>query len=99
MHLEYGDGTRMVNTGQQLRMKRNVERLFTGSNRTPLSRIEKDLIRLGFVETGADQVAVAMENQPMELYLEIELDDSKCIHSYLILSFAEKTKKQRKFRW
>lgn len=89
----------MVNTGQQLRMKRHVERLFTGSCSTPLSRLEKELLVLGFAEVGADPVAVAMENRAMELYLEVELDGSGCIHSYLVLPFSEKAKKQRKFRW
>lgn len=89
----------MVNAGQQLRMKRNVERLFTGSCGMSLSLLEKELLIWGFVEVGADPVAVALENRAMELYLEIALDDSRCVHSYLILSFTEKTKKQRKFRW
>jgi hypothetical protein len=80
-------------------MKRHVERLFTGNCKTPLSRIEKELLKRGFVETGADPVAVAMENHAMELYLEIELGDSRCIHSYLVVPFSEKAKKQRKFRW
>jgi hypothetical protein len=89
----------MVNAGQQHRMKRSVERLFSGSCHTPLVRLERELLKRGFVETGADQVAVAMENVPMELYLEIELEGSRCIHSYLIVSFEEKEKKRRKFRW
>ena len=89
----------MVNTGQQHRMKRSVERLFTGSCHMPLIRLEREFLKRGFVETGADQVAVAMENVPMELYLEIELEGTRCIHSYLIVSFEEKEKKRRKFRW
>jgi hypothetical protein len=80
-------------------MKRHVERLFTGSRNTPLTRVEKELLMLGFVETGADPVALAMENKAMELYLEIELADSRFIHSYMIVPFGEKAKKQRKFRW
>ncbi len=89
----------MVNTGQQHRMKRHVERLFTGSCHTPLARLERELLKLGFVEKGADPVAVALENIPMELYLEIELEGARCIHSYLIVPFGEKEKKRRKFRW
>ena len=89
----------MVNTGQQHRMKRSVERLFTGSCHRPLTGLQRELLKRGFVETGADQVAVAMENVPMELYLEIELEGTRCIHSYLIVSFEEKEKKRRKFRW
>ena len=65
----------------------------------PLIRLEREFLKRGFVETGADQVAVAMENVPMELYLEIELEGTRCIHSYLIVSFEEKEKKRRKFRW
>jgi hypothetical protein len=80
-------------------MKRNVERLFTGSSNIPITSVEKELIRLGFIETGADPVAIAMENRTSELYLEIELDNSRYVHSYLVLSFGEKAKKQRRFRW
>jgi hypothetical protein len=89
----------MVNPGQQLRTKRNVERLFTSTCKTPVSKLERELFNLGFIETGADPVAIAMENRTMELYLEIELDDLQCIHGYQVLSFVEKAKKQRKFRW
>ncbi len=89
----------MVNKGWQLRMKRLVERLVTGSRRVPVHKLEKELHALGFVELGADQVAVAFEHRAMELYLEIELDDSRLIHSYFIVPFEEKEKKRRKYRW
>ncbi len=89
----------MVNKGQQLRTKRKTERLITGSCNLPLYRIEKDLASLGFIQTGADPIAIAMEHPKDELYLEIWLDESRCIHSYLLIPFEEKNKKLRKFRW
>jgi hypothetical protein len=89
----------MVNKGWQLRMKRLVERLVTGNRRGPVRKLEKDLHELGFVELGGDQVAIAFEHISMELYLEIELDDDRCIHSYFIVPFEEKEKKRRKYRW
>jgi hypothetical protein len=89
----------MVNKGWQLRMKRLVERLITGNRRAPLRKLEKELSALGFVELGADQVAVAFGHEAMELYLEIGLDDSRLIHSYFIVPFEEKEKKRRKYRW
>ena len=89
----------MVNKGQQLRTKRRVERLITGNCRMPLYRIEKDLALLGFVEKGADPVAIAMEHAENELYLEIQLEGTGCIHSYFLVSFEERNRKQRKFRW
>ena len=89
----------MVNKGWQLRMKRLVERLVTSHRRAPVSKIGKDLHALGFVELGADQVAIAFEHVIMELYLEIELDDERHIHSYFIVPFEEKEKKRRKYRW
>jgi len=89
----------MVNKGHQLRTKRGVERLITGNRRMPLIRIEKDLALLGFTELGADLIAVAFEHKENELYLEIYLDDARSIHSYLLVTFDEKNKKQRKFRW
>jgi hypothetical protein len=90
---------KMVNKGHQLRTKRKTERLITGSCNLPLYRIEKDLGDIGFTQLGADQVAIAMEHRPHELYLEILLDEGRCIHSYLLVTFEEKNKKQRKFRW
>jgi hypothetical protein len=89
----------MVNRGWQLRMKRLVERLVTGNRRKPVPGLEKDLHALGFVQLGADQIAVAFEHAGMELYLEIELDDDRTLHSYFIVPFEEKEKKRRKYRW
>jgi hypothetical protein len=89
----------VVNKGQQLRTKRKTERLITGSCSIPLNRIEKDLADIGFTQLGADQVAIALEHHSHELYLEILLDEGRCIHSYLLVTFDEKNKKQRKFRW
>jgi len=89
----------MVNKGWQLRMKRVAERLITKDRRAPVIRLEKDLHALGFVELGTDQVAIAFEQVPMELYLEIELDDERRVHSYFIVPFEEKEKKRRKYRW
>ena len=89
----------MVNKGWQLRMKRNVERLFKDSCNRPVQGIEKALIPLGFKETGADPIAVAFEHPLMELYLEIELGDGRCVHSYLLVTFDERNKRRRKFRW
>lgn len=80
-------------------MKRIVERLISTNRRYPVTKIEKELHRLGFVELGADQVAMAFEQARMELYLEIELDDERGIHSYFIVPFEEKEKKRRKYRW
>jgi hypothetical protein len=89
----------MVNKGQQLRTKRKTERLITGGCNLPLYRIEKELGDIGFIELGADPIAIAMEHRPHELYLEIGLDEGRCVHSYLLVTLEEKNKKQRKFRW
>jgi len=89
----------MVNKGQQLRTKRKTERLISGSCNLPLYRIEKELSDIGYIQSGGDQAAIAMEHRPHELYLEILLDEGRCIHSYLLVPFEEKDKKQRKFRW
>jgi hypothetical protein len=89
----------MVNKGQQLRMKRIVERLFTGSCRKPVAGFEKELSPLGWTQTGGDQRALAFVQNQMELYLEVELTEERCVHSYLLVTFEEKNKKKRKFRW
>jgi hypothetical protein len=80
----------MVNPGWQLRMKRHVERLITGNRKQPVRKVEQDLHALGFVQLGADQVAVAFEHVFNELYLEIELDDEHRIHGYFIVPFTKK---------
>jgi hypothetical protein len=92
-------GETMVNKGNQLRTRRKTERLITGSCNLPLNRIEEELAGIGFFQIGADPVTLAMEHRRDELYLEISLDEKYCVHSYLLLTFEEKNKKQRKFRW
>jgi len=82
----------MVNKGQQLRTKRKLSASISGSCNLPLTRIEKELVDIGFYPAGADQVAIAMEHRPHELYLEILLDEGRCIHSYLLVTFEEKNK-------
>jgi hypothetical protein len=89
----------MVNKGNQLRTRRKTERLITGSCNLPLYRIEEELAGIGFFQLGADPVTLAMEHRRDELYLEISLDENRCVHSYLLLTFEEKNRKQRKFRW
>ena len=89
----------MVNKGHQVRTKRKTERLISESCRVPLHHIEKDLADIGFIQLGADPVTMAMEHRRDELYLEIGLDENHCVHSYLLVTFEEKNKKQRKFRW
>lgn len=89
----------MVNRGWQLRMKRHVERLISSNRKQPVRKAEQDLHALGFIQLGADQVAVAFEHVFNELYLEIELDDDHKIHSYFIVPFEEKEKRRRKYRW
>lgn len=89
----------MVNRGQQLRMKRLVERLFTESCNKPVAGIERELLKLGFTQTGGDLRALQFEHRGFELFLELMLDDNQCVHSYRILTFAVRDKPQPKFRW
>ena len=89
----------MVNIGDQLKTKRKTERLISGSCRLPVYRIEKVLADIGFTQLGADPMSIAMQHLLHELYLEIRLDEDQCVHSYLLVTFEEKNKKQRKFRW
>ncbi len=89
----------MVNKGQQLRMKRNVERLFTASCSMPVTGFEKELGTLGFTQTGGDPLALQFENKTFDLFLEILLDEKRCVHSYQILTIPEQKERQRKYRW
>ena len=56
------------------------------------------LDHLGFIFRIHREIAIATEHRPHELYLEILLDEGRCIHTYLLVTFEEKNKKQRKFR-
>ena len=89
----------MVNSEQQVRVVKKVERLFEDAGCEPVTLVEKDLLSLGFTEKGADPVAIAFDNKKQGLYLEIELDEHQCIHSYILVSHEEKDRQQRKFRW
>jgi hypothetical protein len=88
----------MVNKGQQFRMKRIVERLFTESC-MPLPALEKELLKLGFIQTGGDLLALKFENMVFSLFLEILLDENRCVHSYRVVPLEEKDGRQQKFRW
>lgn len=89
----------MVNKGQQLRMKRNVERLFSHSCGRPVAGFLKDLAALGFTQTGGDQIALQFENAPFELFLGVFLDTSRCVHRYEVLTIPELKQRQQKVRW
>lgn len=89
----------MVNKGQQLRMKRNVERLFAASCGKPVTGFEKELGNMGFTQTGGDLLALQFENRTSELFLEILLDAKRCVHSYRILTIPEQKERQPKYRW
>jgi hypothetical protein len=89
----------MVSKGHHLRTKRKTGRLIRGSCRPPLYRIEKELANIGFIESGADPITIAMENRPDVLYRETGPEEEHCLHSYLLVTFKEKNKKQRKSRW
>lgn len=89
----------MVNKGHQLRMKRIVERLFSESCSKPVSGLEKELLKLGFIQTGGDLLALQFENNVFGLFLEILLDEKRCVHSYRVVPLAERAVQQQKFRW
>ena len=63
----------------------------------PLYRIEKELVDIGFIESGADPIVITKEHRPDEFYREIGLDEDHCVHSYHLVTLEEKNKKQRKF--
>lgn len=89
----------MVNRGQQLRVRRAVERLFAKGSRKPAAGFEMELAGLGFVQTGGDPVILAFENPAVELSLELTLGTGQLVHSYEVLTFEERTRRQQKFRY
>jgi len=89
----------MVNAGQQLRMRRHVERMFAKSCGRRVAAYEQELKKLGFVQTGGDPFALRFENGPFDLFLELMLDPQQCVHTYQVMTFAERDARQQKFRW
>lgn len=89
----------MVNRGQQLRVERKVERLFTSSCGRPVAAYLRKLEELGFTQTAGDPAALQFENPSSELFVEIQLDPDGCVHSYQVLTFPERNARQQKVRW
>lgn len=89
----------MVNAGQQLRMKRNIERLFTTSCGRPVMSYLKALAGLGFAQEGGDPAVLMLVHRASDLFLEVMLDENRCVHSYWIGTSAEREARHRKFRW
>jgi len=89
----------MVDRGQQLRIQRSVERLFTPSCGKAVGKYTTELGKLGFSQTGADPIALQFENPSFDLFVEVLLDRNQCVHSYQVLTFAERDARQQKFRW
>lgn len=89
----------MSHTPQQAEMMKKVELIVEEFEQKPLSRIERQLLDLGFVQKDADPAIVLMEHHDLQLTLEIGLNEDGNIHGYEILTFEEITKKQEKFRW
>lgn len=73
----------MVNRGQQ----EAGGRLRDGTGRT------------GFCPDGGDPVILAFENPAVELSLELTLGTGQLVHSYEVLTFEERTRRQQKFRY
>jgi hypothetical protein len=92
-------GPQMVGQDLRVEMMEKVEALFDAHGGNPFADIAGDLGEWGFVQKGGDPVTVVMEHDDLQLYLEVELDDTGKVHGYALIPFEEIARKQEKFRW
>jgi hypothetical protein len=89
----------MVDKETQVALMDRVEELFNLNEADQLREIERKLTEFGFVQEGADPAALAMVHRPLELFIEIGIDEEGRVHGYELLPFEERAKKQERFRW
>ncbi|MBN1432081.1 MAG: hypothetical protein JW931_04860 [Methanomicrobiaceae archaeon] len=80
-------------------VKKKTEELFQKCSLEQFTDMEKELIKLGYVQRGADPASAEFHHEGAGLLLDIEFEEDGLIHSYELLTTEEMKEKQRKFRW
>jgi 6-phosphofructokinase len=80
-------------------IKKKTEALFEKCQKDKFPEIETELIKLGYVQRGADPASAEFHHTGAGLVLDVEFDEDGVIHSYELLTTEEMDEKQRKFRW
>ncbi|MBN2734967.1 MAG: hypothetical protein JXQ82_08950 [Methanomicrobiaceae archaeon] len=84
---------------QQEEVKKKTEELFELCSTYRFPEIEKELLKLGYIQNGSDPASAEFENFDAELKLDVEFDDKGGFHSYELLTYDDIAKKQREYRW
>ena len=80
-------------------VKKKTEELFEKCSLEEFADMEKELIKLGYIQKGSDPASAEFENSGAGLKLDVEFNEEGLIHSYELLTTEEIEEKQRKFRW
>lgn len=80
-------------------VKKETEELFEKCSLENFEAMEKELIKLGYVQRGSDPASAEFHHTGAGLLLDVEFDEEGDIHSYELLTTEEMEEKQRKFRW
>lgn len=80
-------------------IKKKTEALFENCPKDEFPVIEKEIIRLGYVERGSDPASAEFHHMGAGLVLDVEFDEDGTLHSYELLTTEEIEGKRRKFRW
>lgn len=83
----------------QEEIKEKTEDLFEICSSYRFPEIERELLKLGFVQNGSDPASAEFENFEAELKLDVEFDEDCGIHSYELMTYEDVAKKQREYRW
>ncbi len=80
-------------------VKKETEDLFKKCSPESFQDMEKELMKLGYIQRGSDPASAEFQHKEAGLMLDIEFDEEGDIHSYELLTTEEIEEKQRKFRW
>ncbi|WAI01139.1 hypothetical protein [Methanogenium organophilum] len=80
-------------------VKKKTEELFEICSPEKVLDMEKELIKLGYIQRGSDPASAEFQHMEAGLMLDVEFGEDGEIHSYELLTSEEIEEKQRKFRW
>lgn len=89
----------MVTYPGRTEVKTKTEELFEKCSLEQFNDLERELIKLGYIQRGSDPASAEFYHKGAGLLLDIEFDEDGLIHSYELLTTEEMEEQQRKFRW
>jgi hypothetical protein len=98
--LSGGDNRRFMNTYlDREEVMEKTEELFDRCSPEMFLDLEKELMKLGYIQRGSDPASAEFHHPEAGLMLDVEFDEEGEIHSYELLKTEEMEEKQREFRW